>query len=233
MTKEVNSAGVYLIYFYINGVKTPVMIDDKFPCHPSGKIAFCKSQEEELWAMILEKAWAKLHGTFVRTEGGLPCFACSHLMGVPSHHTLHSRIKDKEKFLKEIMEADKRNYTLIASSGETEGGQQTDGGEGIITGHAYSLIDLHEFEHEGDQVRICKMRNPWGNYEWKGDWSDTSNKWTDELRVRLNHTVEDDGTFFMPFEEYLRLFKRTSICVKNDPANYHHSSMQYSFAAYS
>ena len=43
-TKTVNPAGVYMMYFYINGVKTPVMVDGYFPCHPSGKVAFCKSQ---------------------------------------------------------------------------------------------------------------------------------------------------------------------------------------------
>ena len=122
--------------------------------------------------MLLEKAWAKLHGTYYKTEGNLPCFACSHLMGVPSNHTFHEGIKDKEKFFQEIMEADRRNYTLIASSGDTGRANQSDGGEGIISGHAYSLIDIHEFEHEGETVRICKMRNPWGKYEWKGDWSD-------------------------------------------------------------
>jgi hypothetical protein len=24
------------------------------------------------------------------------------------------------------------------------------------------------------------MRNPWGGFEWDGDWSDNSNKWTEE-----------------------------------------------------
>ena len=43
-TKEVNETGVYLIYLYVNGIKTPVIVDDYFPCYKSGNIAFCKSQ---------------------------------------------------------------------------------------------------------------------------------------------------------------------------------------------
>jgi hypothetical protein len=31
-------------------------------------------------------------------------------------------------------------------------------------------------------VKLVKMRNPWGEGEWKGDWSDKSDLWTDELR---------------------------------------------------
>lgn len=27
---------------------------------------------------------------------------------------------------------------------------------------------------------------PWGRKEWTGDWSDKSNKWTDELRKKLD-----------------------------------------------
>ena len=76
---DVNASGIYLMYFYVNGVKTPVVVDDYFPCYPSGKVAFAKGQPEELWVMLLEKAWAKLHGSYVKTEGGLPCFACSHI----------------------------------------------------------------------------------------------------------------------------------------------------------
>ena len=30
-TKEINKAGVYLLNFYINGIKTPVIVDDYLP----------------------------------------------------------------------------------------------------------------------------------------------------------------------------------------------------------
>ena len=117
-TKKVNSAGIYLLYLYVNGIRTPVIIDDYFPCYKSGKIAFCKSQQNELWAMLIEKAWAKLHGTFVRTEGNLPCFAYSHLTGVPSSNTSHESVKNKEKFFQELVAANLLNNILIASSGD-------------------------------------------------------------------------------------------------------------------
>ena len=98
VTKEINSAGIYLVRFFINGNETPVIVDDYLPCTKSGTPAFASSRDDEMWVSVLEKAWAKLHGTYARTEGGLPCFACSHLVGVPSESFLHDDIEDREDF---------------------------------------------------------------------------------------------------------------------------------------
>ena len=76
--------------------------------------------------------------------------------------------------------ADKRNlFMMAATPGSTANNTNNDG---LIGGHAYSLISVVEFEHEGQQVRLLKMRNPWGKGEWTGDWSDKSEYWTEELR---------------------------------------------------
>ena len=91
-TKEINDAGIYLVKFFINGNETPVTIDDYLPCKKNGGPAFAYSKNGELWVSLLEKAWAKLHGTYARMEGGLPSFACSHLVGVPSENIFHASI---------------------------------------------------------------------------------------------------------------------------------------------
>ena len=93
ITKEPNSAGVYLMYLYVNGVETPVMVDDWFPT-VYGKPAFGHSDSGELWVSLLEKAWAKLHGSYAICEGGMPTMASTHLCGVPSYDTKHSDILD-------------------------------------------------------------------------------------------------------------------------------------------
>lgn len=35
-------------------------------------------------------------------------------------------------------------------------------GEGIVTGHAYAILDHKVVEAGRGQERIIKMRNPWG-----------------------------------------------------------------------
>lgn len=99
----------------------------------------------------------------------------------------------------------------------------------MISGHAYSLISIHEFEHEGEDHKLLKLRNPWGQKEWTGAWSDNSSLWTDDLREELGSSVEDDGIFFIPYKDYVRHFATTSICVNSDSSTFHHSYKIHDF----
>ena len=85
-----------MVKFFINGNATPVIVDDYLPCKADGRRAFANSWDDEIWVSILEKAWAKLHGSYARIEGGLPCFASSHLTGVPSESFLHDEVEDDD-----------------------------------------------------------------------------------------------------------------------------------------
>jgi calpain-15 len=42
-----------------------------------------------------------------------------------------------------------------------------------VQGHAYSIVQVKEI----DQFKLVKLRNPWGSFEWKGNWSDQSPLW--------------------------------------------------------
>ena len=86
-----------MVNIFVNGQETPVIVDDHLPVR-SGKPAFATCRDGEIWVSVLEKAWAKLHGTYARIEGGLPCFAASHIMGVPSESFQHDAIENVEEF---------------------------------------------------------------------------------------------------------------------------------------
>jgi len=43
---------------------------------------------------------------------------------------------------------------------------------GIVGGHAYSLLAGYEITVLGKPVKLVKLRNPWGDSEWKGKWND-------------------------------------------------------------
>jgi calpain-15 len=58
---EYNSQGCYCIWFCIDGKWTPTIIDDFFPCRNEFPV-FAQSQNEEIWVLIFEKAYAKAFG---------------------------------------------------------------------------------------------------------------------------------------------------------------------------
>lgn len=163
VTKTVNEAGIYLVNFFLNGQETPIVVDEHLPVGANGKPCFATCRDNELWVSLLEKAWAKLHGSYARTEGGLPCFAASHLMGVPSESIQHDSIENSEDFFDLLQSADKRNFTMMAAS---HGAGENRNDEGVISGHAYSLISIHELTHQGKEIKLLKLRNPWGSGEW-------------------------------------------------------------------
>ena len=76
LTQEVNDAGCYALKFVIDGEERVVVVDDYFPFIKSkgGKEIFafakCKHGENELWVQLIEKAWAKLCGSYEAAEMG-------------------------------------------------------------------------------------------------------------------------------------------------------------------
>jgi len=80
------SCGKYVVNFIKNGERVQVEIDDYFPCSPVDKSPiFSTPHGNELWVLILEKAWAKLHGTYKRCALGSASEAFRDVLGAPSH----------------------------------------------------------------------------------------------------------------------------------------------------
>ena len=113
---------------------------------------------------------------------------------------------------------------MSASRGEGEEKNE----DGVVSGHAYSLLAILEFKHDGQDVRLLRLRNPWGKGEWTGDWSDGSSKWTPELRQRYKVVDADDGTFCIPYADYMENFACTTFCMEY-ASRYSHSNIHHSF----
>jgi len=82
-------------------------------------------------------------------------------------------------------------------------------------------------------VRLVKLRNPWGNTEWTGDWNDQSDKWTDELKEKLNVQDQDDGMFYMSYKDFLPRFRQCGICMNSkEPVPRHFIATQQSHSTF-
>ena len=187
-------------------------LDSFFPTLKN-RFTFAHTKSAEMWVMLLEKGYAKLYGGYWNIgTGGYPEEALRDLTGAPTEFNLiDQESTDFDRLWSDFVVCHKNRYVMVAgSAGESE--KKTP--EGIIQGHAYTIIGAHMIRGE----RVLEMRNPWGDAnEWNGRWSDLDEAWDDDLRVEFDMTDPGpDGRFFMPFEAFTRFFDQYSICYYED-----------------
>lgn len=240
LNQSVNSPGVYCVALCINGLWEEVILDDQFPVHGYSKaIAFNKSTsaKNEIWVMLIEKAWAKVHGGYLNTDGGLTREALHDLTGAPCK-TFFTKAGNRQAHWQELLQAEQNNFIMTASSDNfnQSGNDARDAATGLSACHAYSLLAAYEVENSSGQyrkaynsnannLRIVKLRNPWGKGEWNHDWNDSDSRWNQQLSAEVGHTYEEDGTFFMPWEKFLHYFNDFQICYYYD--HYEYSAQRY------
>jgi hypothetical protein len=66
-----NSHGAYKVFLTKNGERKEVLVDDYFPCSPTGGPIFARSSDDTLWVSIVEKAMAKIHGGYVYLKSSM------------------------------------------------------------------------------------------------------------------------------------------------------------------
>ena len=77
---------------------------------------------------------------------------------------------------------------------------------------------MHKIKDDsGKDVKLVKIRNPWGTEGYKGDYSDSSAKWTsDAMKKRAGMVKANDGEFFMPIDLYKKYMSDTTISSNMD-----------------
>lgn len=71
---------------------------------------------------------------------------------------------------------------MAASAGSTKASKELLEKLGLVGNHSYGLLDVREVTlADGSTEKLVKLRNPWGDFEWNGDWGDESDLWTPEL----------------------------------------------------
>lgn len=61
-------------------------MDDRIPCLMQGGPVFSRANGNELWVLMLEKAYAKIYGSYHKIESGLSSCALKDLTGAPSEY---------------------------------------------------------------------------------------------------------------------------------------------------
>ena len=218
--------GIYRASLCKNGWWHTITMDGYLPSTTACGPCFAKNREEpnELWVSLIEKAYAKLHGSYASIRAGSGGMALADLTGCP--YELFNETKMKPDLFKQLEENDRNDYIqMLGTPGKDTsdyaGGAGNKGeadmtkkyeAVGLACGHAYSLITVTEYK--GNQ--LCMIRNPWGNdKEWNGDWSDKSSKWSADAKKAVGWYDGEDGTFWMCWKDVCKWFTSASVCYVN------------------
>ena len=205
-TKGFNQEGYYEMIFFIDGEWQIVFIDDYLPYDTSiNNFAFAKPNNNELWVMFLEKAWAKLNGGYSNIIGGNINEPICSLTGFPTECLSHKNIDEMEIYYK-IEEGDKEGTIMSSASKKNNEVEK----RGLIASHAYTLMTAKKWKDRN--IFLIKLRNPGVAGEWNGKWGDNSSCWTEEYKRYFNFKKCNDGIFWINIDDYVQNFDCTYIC---------------------
>ncbi|XP_022594433.1 calpain-A-like [Seriola dumerili] len=215
-----NYAGIFHFRFWRFGKWVDVVIDDHLPTYNNQLLSVHCNGGNEFWVPLLEKAYAKVCGTYADMNAGLPSEACKDFTGGvnmtyelgDAHTTGHD-----EKLWLQLSRATGCK-SMVCCGTAPKGGRlvNTVAHTGLVDAHAYSVTAVTEVEYYGSKVQLVRVMNPWGKTEWNGKWSDKSDMWN---RVRQEDREKcfdrDDGEFWMELEDFCHYFNMVSICCEN------------------
>ena len=227
LSDQMNEQGVFGVKFYKNGLCHEIVVDDLFPCKDNNTIMSRAYKNHVLWVTVLEKAWAKVHGCYERVSGGMCLNVMRDLTGAPSF--FYDLQKTDEDVFEQILAYDGMDYIMTAGALEAENMDELRD-VGLVAAHAYGLIAAKKItDKDGDEARLLLLRNPWGKFEWTGKWNDNSDCWTPELKEEVGFVEDDDdGLFWICFEDMKEYFRSVSICKVKDSYIYSNCAVKQS-----
>ncbi|KAM9732734.1 LOW QUALITY PROTEIN: calpain-5-like [Menidia menidia] len=223
-------AGIFHFRFWRFGEWEDVVIDDRLPT-AGGELVYCHSNHRnEFWSALLEKAYAKMCGCYEALDGGNTADALVDFTGGVSEPVdltedgFHQDPQQQAELFERVLKVHHRGG-LISCSIRAAGVADMEArlGCGLVKGHAYAVTDVRRVRlgrgllafFRSDKLNMIRMRNPWGQREWNGPWSDSSEEWqkvSESERERMGVTVQDDGEFWMTFEDFWANFTDLILC---------------------
>ena len=211
LTKEYNPNGFYKILLFIDGEFQIIYIDDFFPCIKNSNVLyFTKPSNFEIWAILIEKAWAKVNGGYQNIINSWPVDLFRALTGSNCEEFIHDELSSDELFT-ELNYSDKNNGFCISLSNNNKDVVK----KGLLNYHMYILIETEKIDMGKNlYLYLCKFRDPTGESNWIGDWNEKSELWTEKIRKKINKNKLNlkNGEFWICIEDVKKYFIRSDIC---------------------
>ena len=204
------------IFLKIEGVWTIYIVDDNFPVSKeTGETIFCDSPTKHIWAVLLEKAWAKANLGYANIIKGYPIEVfkaltpfCIIPIDVPK--------EDHESLWENIKLTERNNCIMTATIKEG-----TPGIEDVGLVKNYSVIfsaAKEEIDKKGNKKQILTMLNPFvGEMEYTGGVGEDSDEEKKEEDKNIDKPEEEKGIFDIGYTYLQNYFQIINILIPLRP----------------
>lgn len=201
--------GAAVVLFHAFGQTTPVVIDTLIPFYTKTNTPIFsrpKTPDASPWFCLVEKAYAKLNGSYSQISGGLFHYTFYTLFNYWPDQIKIDKTSEKSPykqflyFLKKGSIISAAIHISIDSKISKEDVQKV----GLFDQHAYLIEEVFYYKSK----KFYRLRNPWGHSEWNGDWSTLSPLWTSKMMKDFNFDKLEEGSFWMIESDFLKYFNR-------------------------
>ncbi|XP_075040426.1 calpain-6 [Mixophyes fleayi] len=223
-------AGIFHFQFWCLGDWVDVVIDDRLPSM-DGNLIYCHSNvKNEFWSALLEKAYAKLAGSYEALDGGSTADAIVDFTGAVTESVdladdkYRVNIAEQTKLFTELLKVHRRGGLICCHlKAPSYNDMENVTPMGLVKGHAYSVTEIKKISlgektlcfGKISKLYMVRMRNPWGVREWRGAWNDDSEEWkkvSKSEKRKLGLIMQNDGEFWMTFEDWCKNFTHADVC---------------------
>mmetsp|Transcript_62621 Transcript_62621/g.173569 ORF Transcript_62621/g.173569 Transcript_62621/m.173569 type:complete len:458 (-) Transcript_62621:125-1498(-) len=248
-TTQLTPDGKYSVRLYHPGKRTfiKVTLDDHVPTKAKAPAYAGVTMEGEIWPALVEKAFAKLCGSYKNMEWGSTAYGMLYLCGgggaeswarSPSGRWRRSYTvwrgkarntidrKRAEGVMADGVEIDSdrlwvvlREYMQFCYPVACTLDKSQEQASGLKSEWTFTFIAAREVRVQGKILRMVRMRNPFAAGQWRGRWSDFSEAWeTCPVAVNtLKFKPKKDCTFWMAYSDFVRYFEGVDVVRKSLP----------------
>jgi hypothetical protein len=185
-------AGVYGVRLFKDGEWMYEVLDDFLPLDAAGRPAcsFARSSSGEMqdWLALVEKAYAKVHGSYEAAAGSTEAESMEDILGFGASRVDMSEFPIWGELWQHLRGKRNRGYVQLAVRRRERLGEALT--SGLISCFAYPLTRLELVDGE----MLCELDNPWPHGDWNGRWGQRSPE-----RARAARQLEPQPNSCKPF----------------------------------
>ncbi|XP_076040187.1 calpain C isoform X2 [Oratosquilla oratoria] len=214
---ESGYCGLFRFRVWWNGEWREVLVDDRLPT-VSGKLVFAHAlHSNQFWPALLEKAYAKLHGSYEALKYGTSLDGLSDFTGgISESISLRSDPTTCGRLLSKLLDLTSIVTATVVSPNPGKANVEKLA-NGIVMAINYRIYAVEKVEtYGGEDVSLVRLRSPLGtSSEYLGAWAGrNSSEWDDvppleKERINYKHLV--DGEFWMLYSDFVRTFSHLEV----------------------